>query len=188
MSGIARIFTALVILLAPWMATRIGRLKTIVYTSLLSIPILLFVGLSPFLMVSVILYPLFQGFWNMSNGIWLVFGMEIVQPEHRGLANSSYQISGQIAGAVAVPIGGLLISRLGYIPVFWIAAVLYFLSQTLLWFPFGGKDFVAPDTSVGTTGEQDGKVMTSLENTEQEQDSAETRISPESPSDEAERV
>jgi predicted MFS family arabinose efflux permease len=153
------------------MVMRIGRLKTIVLTSLLAFPVVLCLGIFPVLLLATILYPLFQIFWNMANGILQLFGMEVVPQKLRGQANSSYQVANQLALTAATPIGGLLISRLGYAPVFWIAAVFLLLSSLLLWWRFAGKRFVIPGASSGATAsarateggqEEDGKVMTSL--------------------------
>ncbi len=170
-SGSSNAILAFATLLAPLMVMRIGRLKTIVLTSLLAFPVVLCLGIFPVLLLATILYPLFQVFWNMANGILQLFGMEVVPQKLRGQANSSYQVANQLALTAATPIGGLLIGRLGYAPVFWIAAVFLLLSSLLLWWRFAGKRFVIPGASSGATAsarateggqEEDGKVMTSL--------------------------
>ncbi len=143
--GSARAVTAAATLLAPLIAMSIGRLKTIVLFGLLSIPVIIFISVSPILLIAAVLYPLYRVLWNMSDGIVQVFGMEIVPPERRGLANSSYQVALQVAMAIAAPIGGFLISRLGYTRVFWITAVLFLLFLLLIWWRFGGKYFVTPE-------------------------------------------
>jgi MFS family permease len=137
--GAANVLNAIAILLAPWIAMRIGRVATILLPRLLGIPIMLCIGISPLLPLAAILYPLRQGLTDMPNGILQVFSMEVVPPEHRGLANSSYQTANQVAWAVATPIGGFIISRLGYTPVFFITATFYLLSLALIWWRFGGK-------------------------------------------------
>jgi MFS family permease len=175
-SGSSNAILAFATLLAPWMVMRIGRLKTIVFTSLLALPVLLCIGIFPLLLLAAILYPLFQVLWNMANGIVQLLGMEVVPQKLQGRANSSYQVAGQIALAAATPIGGLLISRLGYTPVFLITAVLFLLTQVLMWWRFAGKHFVTPEASPGATeGGQEGdeKVMTSSEDAEREQDDEE---------------
>ena len=142
--GSARTITAVATLLAPWLTMRIGRLRTIVLTSLLAIPVIIAIGIFPFLLLAALLYPLFRAFWNMSDGVLLVLGMEIVPPERRGRASGSYQIAGQIALAVAAPIGGLVIKYLGYTSVFSMTAVFFLLATVLIWWRFGSKRFVTP--------------------------------------------
>jgi MFS family permease len=143
--GTANTLNALATLLAPWIALRFGRVTTILLTRLLGIPIMLCIGISTLLPLAAVLYPLRQGLTDMSNGILQVFSMEIVPPHRRGLANSSYQAANQVAIAVATPIGGVVISRLGYTPIFFITATLYSLSLALIWWRFGGKRFNTRD-------------------------------------------
>jgi MFS family permease len=172
-SGSSSAILAFATLLVPWMVMCTGRLKTIIFTSLPAIPIILCIGISPLLLLAAILYPLFQVFWNMANGILQLFSMEVVAPELQGRANSSYQVAFQVSSAAATPIGGLLISRLGYTSVFWITAVLFLLGQLLIWWRFAGKDFVTSEASLGATQgnqEEDENVMTSSEHAEWKQD------------------
>ncbi|HEU5227070.1 MAG TPA: MFS transporter [Ktedonobacteraceae bacterium] len=135
--GGANALNAVLTLVAPWLALRIGKVSTITFTRLLSIPLMLVVGLTNILPVAAFLYPLRQGTMDMSAGILQVFSMEVVPRQHRGLANSSYQAAFQIAWALTAPIGGLIIAHLGFTPVFIAAAVLYLLAIALLWGRFG---------------------------------------------------
>jgi MFS family permease len=139
--GSASLLTSLLLLLAPWLALRVGRVTTILVTRLLALPVLLLIALSSYLPLAAALYPLRQGLMNMSEGILQVFSMEAVAREHRGLANSSYQVAEQVARACTVPLGGLIIECLGFPPVFLGAACLYTLAFLLFWLRFGrGQD------------------------------------------------
>src|SRR5262249_28128014 len=102
---------------------------------------LLGIGIAPILPLAALLYPLRQGLTGIPNSILQVFSMEVVPPKHRGLANSSYESANKIAWAAATPIGGIIISRLGYTPVFFITATFYLLAMLLIWWRFGGKRF-----------------------------------------------
>lgn len=137
--GGANALNAVLTLMAPWLALRIGKVATIAATRLLSIPLMLVVGLTSILPLAAILYPLRQGTMDMSAGILQVFSMEAVPRQHRGLANSSYQAAFQIAWALTAPIGGLVIANLGFAPVFIGAAILYLLAIALLWGRFGRR-------------------------------------------------
>ncbi len=135
--GGATAITALLTLAAPLLALRLGKVNTIVLTQLASIPLLLTIGLTGTLGLAALLYLLRQGLMDMSSGIFQVFSMEAVPQQHRGLANSSYQASYQVAWALTAPLGGLIIVRLGYPPIFVAAAVCYLLSIATLWTYFG---------------------------------------------------
>ncbi len=127
---------AVLTLAAPWLAARIGRINAITITRLVSIPLLLIIGLTSFLPLIVVLYPLRQGIMDMTTGVFQVFFMEEVPPQHRGLANSGYQAADQVSGSLTTPLGGLIIARIGYVPVFIIGAVLYVLAIVMLWVRF----------------------------------------------------
>jgi len=135
--GSATAVTALLTLAAPLLALRLGKVNTIVLTQLASIPLLLTVGLTGILPLAALFYLFRQGLMDMSSGIFQVFSMEAVPRQHRGLANSSYQASFQVAWALTAPLGGLIIVRLGYPPIFVAAAVCYVLSIAILWTCFG---------------------------------------------------
>jgi MFS family permease len=131
--GCANALNASLTLLAPLLALRISRINTLVFTRLLSLPLMLIIGLTGWLPLAAVLYPLREGLMDMSAGILQVFSMEVVAEQHRGMANSSYQAAYQAANGLATPIGGLIITRLGYAPAFVVAAVLYLAAITLLW-------------------------------------------------------
>src|SRR6266487_2560172 len=121
---------------APWLAARFGKINVITITRLIGIPLLLIIGLSSFLPLIAILYPLRQGIMDMTSGIFQVFFMEEVPSQHRGLANSGFQAADQVSGALTTPLGGLIIAHMGYQPVFIIGAVVYVLAIAMLWLRF----------------------------------------------------
>lgn len=140
--GSATAITALFTLAAPWLAMRVGKVNTIALTQLASIPLLLTIGLADVLPLAAVLYLFRYGLMDMSNGVFQVFSMEEVPEQRRGLANSSYQASFQVAWALSAPLGGLIIVHLGYPPIFMLAAVCYLLSIGVLWGNFGrGRRF-----------------------------------------------
>ncbi len=134
--GGANAFNALLTLLAPLLAVRLGKINTITFTRLLSVPLLLIIGFSHFLPLVVVLYFLRQGTMDMGAGLFQVFSMEAIPRQHRGLANSVYQVAGQSASAISTPLGGLIIVHIGYPPVFVAAALLYVVAIGLLYLHF----------------------------------------------------
>ncbi len=135
--GGANTITALLTLAAPWLALRIGKVNTMVWTRLVSIPLMITIGLTGLLPLAATLYLFRQGTMDMSNGILQVFSMEAVSEQRRGLANSGYQASFQVAEAITTPIGGLMIVHLGYSSVFLLAVVFYLPAIGILWGKFG---------------------------------------------------
>jgi len=137
--GGANAFTALLTLVAPLLAKRLGRINTITLTRLASIPLLLTIGLTGILPLAAFLYLFRQGSMDMSAGILQVYSMEAVSERYRGLANSSYQVSFQVPLAIATPIGGLIITYIGYPPIFLLGAFCYILAIITLWGRFGRR-------------------------------------------------
>jgi MFS family permease len=137
--GGANAITALLTLIAPLLAKRLGRINTITLTRLASIPLLLTIGLTGILPLAAFLYLFRQGSMDMSAGILQVYSMEAVSERYRGLANSSYQVSFQVPLAIATPIGGLIITYIGYPPIFLLGAFCYMLAIITLWGRFGRR-------------------------------------------------
>ncbi len=137
LSGGATAITALLTLVAPWLARRVGKVNAVVVTQVSSIPLLVMIGLIPILPAAVILYLLRQGLMDMSAGVLQVFSMEAVVEEHRGIANSGYQAAFLVPWAVMAPLGGLIITHSGYPAVFIGGAFCYILAVSVLWGNFG---------------------------------------------------
>ncbi len=155
--GGANAMNAVLTLVAPWLAMRIGKVKTVTVTRLLGIPLLLAIGLTNLLPLAAILYLFRQGTTDMAMGVFQVYSMEAVPPQRRGLANSSYQAGMQVAWAATTPLGGLLIARMGYLPVFIGGAILYMLAIGVLWVRFGrGRE--EPENGDRTDGKETAEV------------------------------
>jgi MFS family permease len=137
LSGGTVAIAALFTLAAPWLAARIGKVNSVALTELVSIPLLVTLGLTSYLPLAATCYLFRQGFMDMSNGVLQVFSMEAAPRQHRGLANSSYQVAFQVPWALTAPLGGLLIAHFGYSPIFLGAAVFYLLAIATLWGIFG---------------------------------------------------
>lgn len=164
--GSANLLNALLLLVAPWLVLRIGKVVTLIVPRVLSLPVMLAIGLSCSLPLAAALYPLRQGLMDMSQGILQVFSMEAVAREHRGLANSSYQVAYQVAWACSAPLGGLIIDHQGFSPVFLGATLLYALALLLFWLRFGRGRYVEPvellDKDVELTSQETTSVRSGL--------------------------
>ncbi len=142
--------TALMTLVAPLLAVRIGRVNSIVLTQLASIPLLVALGLTPLLPLVALFYLSRQPLMDMTMGILQVFSMEAAPQRHRGLANSSYQAGFQVANAITASLGGFIIVQFGYPPLFIGAAICYLLAVATLWGRVGQKYDSLKDKNVGS--------------------------------------
>jgi MFS family permease len=157
--GGANALNAVLTLLAPLLAARIGKIHTITVTRLISLPLLLILSYSHFLPLIIVVYLLRQGSMDMSTGLFQVFSMEAVPRQHRGLANSVYQVANLAASALTTPLGGLVIAHVGYPPIFLVAAVLYFIAIGLLWMWFRHSDDANQSEQHGEDEENVEKVV-----------------------------
>jgi MFS family permease len=137
LSGATTAVTALLTLLAPGLARRIGKVNSVVVTQVSSIPLLVAIGLIPLLPLAAIFYLFRQGLMDMSAGVLQVFSMEAVGERHRGIANSGYQAAFLVPWAFTAPLGGLMIVHFGYPAVFIGGACCYLLASAVLWGNFG---------------------------------------------------
>ncbi len=137
--GGATTLTALMTLVAPLLAVRIGRVNSIALTQLASIPLLVALGVTPLLPLVALFYLSRQPLMDMCMGILQVFSMEAAPRHYRGLANSSYQAGFQVANAITASLGGFIIVQFGYPPLFIGAAICYLLAIATLWGRFGRK-------------------------------------------------
>ena len=134
--GGANTLNALLTLLAPLLAARIGRINTITITRLISIPLLLTIGLTHSLPLAAVLYLFRQGTMDMGVSLFQVFSMEAVPEQRRGLANSFYQVAANTPMVLSTPLGGWIIVHSGYPPLFLGAAAFYLIAIVGLWMRF----------------------------------------------------
>lgn len=139
LDGTSNGLLALTTLLAPWLAQRLGRVNAIILTRLSSLPLLLTIGFTTSLPLAAALYPPRVGLMDMAAGILLVYSMEAVEERHRGIANSVYQATFQVAWAITSSLAGLVIVSLGYAPLFAGATLCYLATILLLWGRFGRR-------------------------------------------------
>ena len=149
--GSTTTLTALMTLVAPFLAARIGRVNSIVLTELASIPLLVGLGLTTSLPLVALCYLLRQPLMDMSMGVLQVFSMEAAPQRYRGLANSSYQAGFQVANAITASLGGFIIVLFGYPPLFIGAALCYLLAIATLWGRFGRRQNAL---KIGTKGQE----------------------------------
>ena len=132
--------TAIAGLLAPVLASKYGKVKTVVGTQLASIPFLLLIALPPNIyLVSLALF-MRSALMNMSNPVASNFSMEIVEADKRGKISSLMRISDNIARALSAYAAGYIMSRYNYEAPYFITAVLYFLASATYWKAFGGRE------------------------------------------------
>lgn len=123
-------------LIGPAMAKRIGLIKMVVTTQLMSIPfflILAFTG-NPALAVAAFLFrgTLMNMAWPMYNN----FAMELVPEKNQAGTNSVLSLAWNSSWMISANLGGLIIEKSGFTMVMLITIVLYVTASVSAWVLF----------------------------------------------------
>lgn len=132
----ASIVTGLATLLAPLITRRLGKVRTIVFTQLASIPFLLLLSYSFNLPAVIMAYYARQALMNMSGPIQTTFGLEQVRESQRATLTSLSAMLGSLGrGGLGPIVSGYLQVKSGFSLAFTMTTICYVLG-TLLFFIF----------------------------------------------------
>ncbi len=134
--AISSLTTGIAALLAPAMAGRIGKVRAIVLTQALSIPLLLAMGYIPLASVSAAFYLVRTALMNMSGPLFAALAMGLVPAAMRPLTASLLMLAWNGGWALSSYVSGYLQVSTGFGPLFSITASLYIVSivLTYVWF------------------------------------------------------
>jgi MFS family permease len=132
--------TAIAGLIAPILATRYGRVPTVVGTQLASILFLLLIALPP--NVYLVSFALFMrsALMNMSNPVASGFSMEVVEPEKRGKMSSLMRIADNVTRSGSAAVAGYIMANWSYEVPYFFTAILYVLASVIYWRAFRSWD------------------------------------------------
>jgi len=116
-------------LAGPLLTPRLGLIRTIVLTQVVSIPFMLTLAYTNSLYLAVPAFVFRAGLMNMGVPIGNNFGMELSEKQERALVNALLMIAWTSSWMISVALGGYLIERYGYTLVLNISAGLYVLSS-----------------------------------------------------------
>ena len=139
--------TAAAILAQPALASRFGRIGSIVLVQGASIPFLIVLGFSPMLWTVIIALAVRNSLMNAGSPIFDAFAMERVSPAERATLAAGMVMLWSLGWAIAPIYYGVLQASLGftagYAVDFVTIIVLYTTATALLWTWFRGTDRVA---------------------------------------------
>jgi predicted MFS family arabinose efflux permease len=123
--AIARIGMTVGFVMAPVIAKRLGMLRSVVATELLSLPFLMVMAFLVEPHVVVTAYVTRQLLMNMTQPIAANFSMEVVPPEEQAITNSMKQLVSTGGRAVFAMIGGRIIEAHGFTPAILGMVIMY---------------------------------------------------------------
>jgi len=145
------LFAATGFLIGPALAKRIGLIKTVVATQLLSIPFFLILAFTHHLYTAVIAF-MFRGtLMNMAWPMYNNFAMELVPEKNQAGTNSVLSLAWNSSWMVSANLGGVMIEKSGFTAVMLTTMALYVVSSMSAWMLFKrhshiGRGKLPPDS------------------------------------------
>ncbi len=127
------------LLIAPVIAERRGKIRTIVFSQLLSIPFLITLGITHNLYLAVLAFFMRAALMNMAQPLYVNFAMEKVSHDEQPLTNALLTIAFTAGWGASASIGGALIESFSYSIPFFTTSALYLVS-TFMTFSFFRHD------------------------------------------------
>ena len=121
------------LLIAPVIAERIGKTRTVVFSQLISIPFLITLGITHNIYLAVVAFLVRASFMNVAQPLFTNFAMEKVRHDEQPFTNALLVIAWTAGWGASASIGGMLIERYSYSIPFFTTSVLYLISTFLIY-------------------------------------------------------
>lgn len=138
--GINTVVLAVGNFLAPAMADRIGKVRTVVLTEALSVPFLLMISWAPVLWLAVVAYVSRTVLMNMGGPVSNAFFMEYLDKEERATAVGIVRSGDSFVRGIAANIGGMLLAAGMYRLPYILVSGLYILAVIMFYGFFRNKE------------------------------------------------
>ncbi|MFW9965851.1 MAG: MFS transporter [Candidatus Thorarchaeota archaeon] len=126
--------------LAPALSDRLGKVRTIILTEILSIPFLLMISWAPVIYFAVIAYVMRSVLMNMAGPVSSAFFMEGLRREERATAMGVVRTGDSLARGVAANIGGWMLAAGLYREPYLLVSGLYIIGIFMFYYFFRGKE------------------------------------------------
>lgn len=141
-------------LLAPILAERWGKIRTVAFTQLASLPFLLVLGFVPVLPVAVGAFWLRAMLMNMAGPLYTAFAMERVRENERGTVGAMLGVAYSVGQGIGPGISGFVQRSFGFPPLFLTTGTTYLVAALLTLALFGRAERpVARPESIPVGGE-----------------------------------
>lgn len=146
--AISQLLMGLATLVAPMAAERWGKVRTIVFTELASLPFLMALGFAPLLPLVIGAFWLRAMLMNMGNPLYTAFAMEQAREEERGTVGAMLGLAWSVGWGIGPGISGLVQRSVGFTPLFLTTGATYLVASLLL-LTFFGRVEKRPATEPG---------------------------------------
>jgi MFS family permease len=137
---LANILTAVSMMMTPAITIRYGKIRSIVFMELASLPFLLTLGLSGSFSMCVVSYLMRNALMNMNNPVFTNFIMENTDKDQRGRVNSIVTLGDNFSRTVSTYISGRLMTDHGVGLPYFITAGFYLAAALFAYFSFSALE------------------------------------------------
>lgn len=137
---LANILTAVSMLMTPAITIRYGKIRSIVFMELASLPFLLTLGLSGSFSMCVVSYLMRNALMNMNNPVFTNFIMENTDKNQRGRVNSIVTLGDNFSRTVSTYISGRLMTDHGVGLPYFLTAGFYLAAALFAYFSFSALE------------------------------------------------
>ncbi|MFH1701526.1 MAG: MFS transporter [Candidatus Zixiibacteriota bacterium] len=138
--GLVHLTMFIGVMAGPIMVKKIGMVRTIVFTQLLSIPFMLILAFNYYFPLVIGAFLLRGALMNMGGPIGNNFAMEMVPKSMHAIMNALLMFAWTSSWMVSTKIGGMIIESHGYTLSLVIAVILYVISSVLYFFFFRSSE------------------------------------------------
>jgi len=135
--GVQSAFLFFSALLAPYLVSRFGKIRTVILTQSLSLPFNATLAFSWNLVISSVSFWIRAGLMNMAQPVMSNYAVESVRPEFRGAATALMSLFWMGCFSLSNLAAGFLMERWGFSPPILLGAGFYLVSTLLIWVWFG---------------------------------------------------
>jgi predicted MFS family arabinose efflux permease len=128
------------VMAGPILVRKMGMVRTIVFTELVSIPFMLILAYSYNLPLVLAAFLIRGALMNLGQPIGTNFAMEMVPKSHHGLMNAFLMFAWTSSWMISTRIGGVVIEQYGYTVSLVIAVILYVISAVTYYVFFRAKE------------------------------------------------
>jgi predicted MFS family arabinose efflux permease len=145
-SAVAGAVMILGFVITPFLASRIGKVRSAVISKVLAAPFLMLMAFTRSIVVAAGAYVAYMFFINMAGPATTSFQMERIKPEEQGFAVGMMMTGSYVAVSASTYVSGLLIAGGDYLTPFIGTGAFYLITAALLYYYFKDAegDFRAP--------------------------------------------
>jgi MFS family permease len=130
-------------LVAPFLAARLGKVRSVVACEFLSLPFIMLIPLSPSLTYGATAYILRTALMNMSGPIGTMLQMELVSDTERATTSGLMTMADGLPRAAAASASGQMLMEANFVTPFLITTIIYPLAASLYYILFRNVEKVS---------------------------------------------